>query len=480
MKAIGRCLLEIYSDISNSSAIPIPHEIRNGFFSNYVPTPADIYVSPNKVIDADLTPCNNFTVDVNLDRVVDLRDFEFRLQYNTTILDTVEVAVNPIFSSPLIEMNETEGRLRVASSASPSFSGNLILANVTFHVVGTGESVLDLYDVTLIDDWDDEIPYNTPGDGFFSNVLKAKLFVFPPEIIDPTMSPGSLFSVDIQIDDVYDLYAYSFHMSYETYVLTCLGATIKPPTSDPHFVTEISVNDPLGEIFVSVDYYSPAPPITILSNTTIVTIFFMVQNYGCTVLDLHDTIVTNPSGDPITHDVGDGFFCTLVADVAITWVETSRNFVYPGRTVDVIVVTANLGDITSTFNVTAYYDNTTIGTQTVVDLPPNKNKTLTFVWDTTGLESCNNFTISARASTVPYELNFTNNYYEDGWVKIKILGDVNNDGVVDIFDLVLAGNAYGTSAGDPRFNPEADVAPRYGVVDIFDMVTIAYHYGEGC
>jgi hypothetical protein len=206
----------------------------------------------------------------------------------------------------------------------------------------------------------------------------------------------------------------------------------------------------------------------------------MVQNYGCTALDLHDTLLTNSSGDPITHEVGDGFFCTLIADVAIVWVETSRNYVYSGRTVDVIVIAANLGDLTTTFNVTAYYDSNIIGTQTVVNLPPNHNRTLTFVWDTTGLAPCNNFTISAYAHPVPYELDFTNNYFEDGWVKIKVLGDVNNDGVVDIFDIVLASNAYGSQAGDPEYNPEADIAPRYGIVDIFDMVTIASHYGEGC
>jgi hypothetical protein len=480
VKKIDRCLLEVFSELADTLGNPIDHERRNGFFSNYVPAPAEVYVAPDKIIDADLTPCHNFTISVHIDSVIDLRDFEFWLGYNTTILDIVEVAVNPIFASPVVEISEAGGTLRVAGSVLPSVSGDFAMANVTFHVVATGDSILDLYDITLTDDWDEAIPYKTPADGYFSNVLKAKLFVFPPEIIDPTMTPGTTFSIDIQVDDVFDLYGYSFSLSYDTYVLVCLGVIIVPPNTDPHFLTEISVDDPLGEVSVSVDYYSPAPPITLLSNTTMVTIFFMVQNYGCTVLDLHDTLLTNPSGDPITHEVGDGFFCTLIADVAIVWVEPSRNFVYPGRIVDIIVVAANLGDLTTTFNVTAYYDNNTIGTQTVVNVPPGHNRTLVFAWNTTGLEPCNNFTISAYASPVPYELDFTNNYYEDGWVKIKIIGDVNNDGAVDIFDIVLASGAYGSQAGDLDYNPEADVAPRYGIIDIFDMVTVASHYGEGC
>jgi len=480
VKTVGQSLLEVFSDIADTVGDPIDHERRNGFFSNYVPVPVDVFVSPDKVIDAELTPCHNFTVSVNLDNVVNLEHLEFWLGYNTIILNVTAVAVNPVFPSPLVEISEVDGKIRVNASVSPSISGDLLVANVTFHVEDTGDSVLDLHEVTLVDDWGDAIPYDEPGDGYFSNVLKAKLFVNPPEIIDPTMTPGTLFSIDIQVDDVFDLYSYSFHLSYNTAVLTCLGAVIVPPNTDPNFMTDMSIVDAAGDVAVSVEYFSPAPPITLLTNTTIVTIFFMVENYGCTDLDLHDTLLTNQSGDPIVHDVGDGFFCTLIADVAVVWVETTRNFVYPGRTVDIIVIAANLGDTTTTFNVTAYYDNSTIGTQTIVNLPPSHNKTLTFTWNTTGLLPCNNYTISAYASPVMYELDFTNNRFEDGWVKIKYIGDLNNDGVVDIFDITLAAQSYGTSVGDPQYNDEADVAPVYGVVDIFDLVTIAYHYGEGC
>jgi len=482
VKAIGQCWLEINSsDLANPIGGSIMHNIENGFFSNYVPTPAEIYVDPDKVIDVNLTPSKNFTVDVNLDGVVDLEALEFWLGYNTTILDVANVTANPIFTSPVtIEIFETEGRMRVAAFASPSITGDLIIATITFHVADTGESVLDLYNITLVDDWGDAIPYNEPVDGYFSNVLKAKLFVDPPELIDPTLTPGSEFCIDIQIDDVFDLYVYAFHLSYDTDVLTCLGAVIFPPTNDTHFTTEISLDDQAGNIAINVTYYSPAEPITILSNTTMVTIYFQVQSYGCTILDLHDTVLTDQYGGSIPHDVGDGFFCTLIADVAIVDVEPSKNLVYPGRDVDVTVIAANLGDTTETFNVTAYYDSNIIGVQTVFNLPAGQNTTLVFVWNTTGLAPCSNYTISAEASSVPYELNLTNNIYVNGFVKFKILGDVNGDGKVDIFDIVLAADAYGSHEGDPDWNPEADVAPLYGLVDIYDLVTIASNYGQSC
>jgi hypothetical protein len=480
VKTVGVSVLEIVSDIADTVGSPIDHERQNGFFSNYVAVPVDIFVAPNKVIDAALTPCHNFTVGINLNDVVDLELMEFWLSYNTTILNATGVEVNSVFPSPIVEIFALTGTIRVNASVSPGISGDLLLANVTFHVEDTGDSIIDLYGVALVDGWGDPIPYDEPGDGFFSNVLKAKLFVNPPEIIDPTMTPGDTFSVDIQVDDVFDLYAYSFTLSYDTLVLTCLGAVIVPPNTDPHFTTSVSIVDATGDVTISVEYFAPAPPITLLTDTTIATIFFMVENYGCTDLDLHDTLLTNQLGTPIAHDVGDGYFCTLIADVAIRWVEPTRNFVYPDRTLNITVIAANLGDRTNTFNVTTYYDNTTIGTQTVVDLPPHHNRTLTFTWNTTGLAPCNNYTISAYAHPVLYELNFTNNYLENGWVKIKYIGDLNNDGVVDIFDIILAAQSYDAHIGDPQYNDEADVAPQWGYVDIFDMVTIASHYGEGC
>ena len=488
VKAIGQCVLEIYSsDLADAGGQPITHNRENGFFSNYVATPATIRVDPSKVIDVALTPCHNFTVDVDLEGVVDLETLEFWLAYDTLILDVVNVNASPIFSPPAtVEVFETEGRLRVAASASPSISGDLTLATVTFHVTDSGESPLDLYNVTLVDEWGDPVPYLEPGDGYFSNILKARLFIDPPELIDPTLTPGSKFTIDVQIDDVVDLYGYAFHLAYDTDVLTALGAVISPPNNDTHFTTAITILDELGDIYVNVTYYPPAPPISILSNTTLVTIHFLVEGYGCTPLDLYDTVLTDQFGASIPHDVGDGFFCTLIADVAIVDIELSRNFVYSSATcpwntqVNITVVAANGGDTTETFNVTAYYDSNIIGTEPIIGLPPGSNASVVFIWDATGLPPCSNYTISAEASEVPYELDVTNNVYTDGWVKIKIVGDINNDGQVDIYDIVLAADAYSTVIGDPAYNREADVAPQCGRIDIFDMVTIGSHYGEGC
>ena len=59
-----------------------------------------------------------------------------------------------------------------------------------------------------------------------------------------------------------------------------------------------------------------------------------------------------------------------------------------------------------------------------------------------------------------------------------LAGDVNCDGVVDIYDISGACLSYDSKEGESNWNPNANYAPPYNKIDIFDIVTIACHYGE--
>lgn len=59
-----------------------------------------------------------------------------------------------------------------------------------------------------------------------------------------------------------------------------------------------------------------------------------------------------------------------------------------------------------------------------------------------------------------------------------LVGDVNCDGMVGLYDAVTMLSIYGCREEEPEWNPNADFAPRYGVIDIYDFVTFAYHYGQ--
>jgi hypothetical protein len=104
-------------------------------------------------------------------------------------------------------------------------------------------------------------------------------------------------------------------------------------------------------------------------------------------------------------------------DVAITSATPSTTEPYPRQTVDIAVVAKNDGTFNETFDVSTYYDSTLIGTQTVTDLPPEEEKTLTFSWNTTDIAG-GYYTISANASIVPGETHTADNTFTDGTVRI--------------------------------------------------------------
>ena len=52
------------------------------------------------------------------------------------------------------------------------------------------------------------------------------------------------------------------------------------------------------------------------------------------------------------------------------------------------------------------------------------------------------------------------------------LGDPNDDGIVDIFDVAIVGIAFGSQPGDENWNQAADIN-QDGIVDIFDVAKAA-------
>jgi hypothetical protein len=56
------------------------------------------------------------------------------------------------------------------------------------------------------------------------------------------------------------------------------------------------------------------------------------------------------------------------------------------------------------------------------------------------------------------------------------LGDVNWNGIVDIYDLAMVGKAYGSKPGDLNWNPDCDFNDD-GVIDILDVSIVEENWG---
>ena len=162
-------------------------------------------------------------------------------------------------------------------------------------------------------------------------------------------------------------------------------------------------------------------------------------------------------------------------DVAIVNVTISASKLFVKESANIYVVVLNNGSETETFDVTAFYNDTLIKTQTVT-LASGANASLTFLWDTTNV-SPGNYQIKAVAATVPGETDIADNTKIGGVVTVRI-PDVNGDGKVDIRELAALGRAWGAKTGDANYDIRVDFNED-GVIDGSDLGLLALNWGYG-
>jgi len=466
---------------------PILHEAIDGYFSNVISN-AKIAVSPDKIINSALEPCHNFTVNVTIADAVNLNSWEFKLFYNHDVLNVSQLEFGPFLQSAgstnqLIKQltddyNETHGIVWLNESlTSPtSAAGNGILASLTFHVEEVGESYLTLTETTLKDPSGQLLDHTYSG-GYFNNMLMAKIFVDPEEIFDPTLTPGGTINITVKITEVTELYSFRFNMTFDKEILNCLGVLIIPYQNEFNLNSEVAWDDGTGEISVEVNYYDPAEPITSFTPFEVAKIFFQVENMGVSPLHFHDTLMKDYEGNEIEHITQDGLIFIVIRDVAVVDVMADKTNVYPGELVNITVTVENRGNLTESFIVMLTYNSKSIANLTITDLLPGAQLTTNHIWNTTEFSPCYNEHIVAYAVPVPYETNLDDNTFTDGLINITLIGDVNGDGTVDIYDITLAATSFASNVGDPEYNERADIN-HDGTVDIFDLIIIGLNFGQ--
>jgi len=139
------------------------------------------------------------------------------------------------------------------------------------------------------------------------------------------------------------------------------------------------------------------------------------------------------------------------------------------------VTVRNEGYYNETFNVTAYYDNHAIETQTVDALPPQTSKNLTFNWyawtHRTFIQLYVPITFSANASIVQGEVDTADNTLIDGTVTVWRTGDANGDGHCDGYDYTWQNICWLTTYPGERYSWHPDFNGD-GSIDGFDWTYI--------
>jgi len=478
--------------IADINAEEIPHDFVHGIYKLISPRPPipqmTLKATPSNILNPTLTPSTTFNINITIINAIYLHGFSLKLSYNNTIIECTTVEEGDLLkgfgeTTMTYVINNGEGYTFVSinlTDPEAMAEGNGTLVSFTFHVLDIGDSVLHLYETQLYDTEGTPLPHTTQ-DGYFNNVLMPRLFVDPPAIVNPNMTLGDEFQVNINVANVSDLYDFEFKLVYDTNVLNGLGIIVIPFDGETSFELQFALNDTKGEIWVKVQYYPPAEPLTTIPPATLAQLSFQVQSYGATCLHFNQSSLSDSQGAPITHTTADGYVSILRRDVAIINITPEFTEAYKGWKIYVNVTAKNLGDITETFNVTLYINNNEVGTQQVEGLAPNATATLIFTFDTTQpwITPCHNYTLKAEASQLPYEIDVTNNVLENGQIHIKMMGDINGDGTVNFGDAILAGGAFSSKPGDPNWNPNADLN-RDDCINYLDVIILGVNFGASC
>jgi hypothetical protein len=475
--AVGKTYLLLnFTDIVDANIESVDHYVQSGTFDNRPPPPpVTVYVDPSKVVDPSLTPSKNLSISVKVKNATSLSQLKFNMSFNQSIIEVENANWGSMLISGQLSWNNTLGLISASAVCSQPIIGNATIATMTFHVKAIGESPLHLSIIAIKDAWGESLPY-VSADGYFNNQLITKIYVNPPYLMDPNLRPGSTVTFNITGQNFQNIVYCSFNFSFNPNVIKILGYTVNP-INGTIIDSEITLRNKLGIMSAAISYQTPVS----FSRQSLMSITFQVVGYGVSSLNLTSTTLIDATGLSITHKVENGLLVTVIRDVAVIDIKPTPTMVYPGRIVTVKVTVKNLGNLTESFTVSTSVDNKTIlGSANVENLNPGANVTLTFKWNTTGLTPCHWHFFMANASAVPYEINLSNNILVGSvQVKIKMYGDINGDGKVDLADLIQFAQSYHRKIGDPLYNPDADIDGN-GFVNLVDLVTLALNYNKTC
>jgi hypothetical protein len=362
-----------------------------------------VFVSPHVV---NVAVNQTFHVTINISDISDLYGWEFKLGYNNSLLELVNVTEGSFLNSSrdtyFVQKNMSADGYVLAGCTSlrnvAGADGNGTLATVEFRAKKLGSCTLDLYDTKLVNSAKQLIEHDEidgtvtatgcvtvtvlfmdyhPVEGAWVKINNStsswfwgltnssgqttkcgyllsegnpyRAFAYYPQSNDPFSS--GVFFVDENGDaDI------TLHGAYET---TCPLIEILSPQNLTYTNNSVPLTftiydySPISWIGYSLDNQAN---VTITGNTTLASLPDGIHEI---VVYANDTFGNMGASNKI-------HFTVSTHDIAVTDVTVSKTIIGQGYTLYINVTVQNEGIHTETFNVTAYANTSVIQTQTTI------------------------------------------------------------------------------------------------------------------
>jgi len=272
------------------------------------------------------------------------------------------------------------------------------------------------------------------------------IYVDPPDVNATGQPSGYRFPVDINVTEAPSTFAWDVIVKWDPNLLNAFlvaeGNFLKRggayTTTFTYYPSTLPEANQWGNITVGCSLFGGVPMNEwATGDGWLFRLGFEVKAAGSTVIGLSGTVLLDRmeagAPAPTPYPNLDGFFFNApFRDLAVTDIVASPTEVRAEELVSINVTLANEGNFTETSDVAVYADmvaqdqanpdtvlvgdEITVGTQTVTGLASGATTTLSFTWNTTGVED-GNYTISAKS--LLSDNNPSDNLFIDGLITVK-------------------------------------------------------------
>jgi len=426
---------------------------------------AAIHVDPSSMVDTGIDPGETIMFTINITDVVDLFTWQVRILFNSSVLNCSRAfyPVDHIFAgqttspvAPIID-NLAGSILYGNTLTGPvdGVSGNGRLCQLEFKAKTRGSSNLTFVTVGagstfLLNSLGDDIPFMAEG-GYFNNM--------PPSSPDfsITASPTSL-TIEQGGSDTSTITITPANGFSQIVELTVFGGPSGvTATLNPENVTPPPDESSTSTLTVSVDTTATLGTCNLTINGTSgalihsINVTLAVTGVRTTTIDVKpDTLNLKSRAQWVTVyiELAPGYD---VADINVSSIKLNNTLpVDPSAP-------PSIGD----------YDG-----DSVADLMVSLNRT-----SVSELILSKGIMTGNVALTMTGELDDETPFEASDVISVRMPGDLNIDGLVDMRDMALGALAFGSYPGRGRWNPIAD-ENEDNIVDVRDMVLIAMRFGK--
>jgi len=324
----------------------------------------------------------------------------------------------------------------------------------------------------------------------------------PSSIEDESLTPSNNITLTVEILNVTNLYGYELKIFYNNSVLNATEAVrpsghfLEPSDPTNQFVVKWEIkndyNATHGRIWLSYTLLAPEPAKT--GSGILAQITFHVIGVGQTPIAFRDTKLADNTGSPIPHTAKSSYFSNTAPPpppppptANVTTVEFNPDTLNLGRVKGWVSAYIELpnGYQVSEINVSTVMLNETIlvDLSAPVEIGDYDNDSISDLMVSFNRTELSEFIVSQGITTgnvsltMTFQLNDKTPFQATQTIKVRMPGDTNADGEVDIIDLAFVGYCFGSNPGDPRWKDAAD-ENEDGTIDVFDLISVLLNYGN--